>query len=240
MEIDIKGFLITSSHEIERQANVAALQNQFPSLTILSAVYPSQTKVPFLSSIKRISQDRTGIALLDGEVGCLLSHRMAWKRIVKNADNENTMYLVLESDSQINALDMIHQNWNKVANQYDLFFWGAWEGNMRLFRSTEKKIGNGYKMGVPFIKTVYCTYGYSLNAKAAKLLLKRTSKFNYQVDQFKYYDLEDSLKIGGVMPEIITNEKGNLSYIQQGRNKTKERFMSFFLNAKNFLICYFK
>jgi GR25 family glycosyltransferase involved in LPS biosynthesis len=150
------------------------------------------------------------------------------------------MYLVLESDSQIISLEMIQQYWTNISNQYDLFFWGAWEGNMKIFRSTQKSIGQGYKIGVPYIKTVYCTYGYSLNAKAAKVLLARTRKFSYQVDQFKNYKLESSIRIGGVVPEIITNKKDNISYIQQGRNKSKEKFISLFLNAKNFLICYFK
>lgn len=240
MAIDIQGFLITAPHEVERQQNVAALLKQFPQIAILPAVYPSQTRVPFLSAIKKVSRERTGISLLDGEVGCLLSHRNAWRQISQKKDAENAMYLVLESDSQVHSIEMIHQNWDSIASQFDIFFWGAWEGNMKLFRSTKKKIGNGYAIGIPFMKSVYCTYGYSLNAKAADLLLNRTNSFNHPVDQFKYFNLEESIKIGGVMPELISNIKGANSYIRKGRHKFKEFIFGIVLNLRNNLICYFK
>ncbi len=240
MKAEIKGYIITASHESERQENVASLRKLLPSLSIVSAIYPSQTRIPFLASIKTISKIRTNATLLEGEIGCLLSHRKVWQQIVKERAPNDAMYLVLESDSQINSLEIIQHNFDQLSKQFDLIFWGAWEGNMKLFRSSQKQIGSGFKSGIPFIKTVYCTYGYSLNAKAANLLLKRTKKFSYPVDQFKYFNLEESIKIGGVSPELITCLTKTKSYIRPQRNIAKDYLFRLILNMRNTLICFFK
>lgn len=238
--IQLQGFIVASVHEMDRIDNVKQLINTFPSLKIIEAVYPTQIKIPFKKQLLELSFLRTGKALSSGELGCLLSHRQIWRQIVTDGQNLDQMYLILESDSSINDLDLIKQQFSLIADKFDLFFWGAWEGHMKLFRSSVEKITDKYSIGQPFIKTVYCTYGYSLNKRAAQLLLERTNKINYPVDQFKQFINQHEIKIGGVCPELISTIGQHKSYIQPNRNKIREFLLMCFLDIRNSLICFFR
>lgn len=240
MANNIKGFLITSHIELERIGQVQNLTSQLPLLAKVEAIYPAHQKIPFLQQLLKRSFERTGHALSNGELGCLLSHRKVWQMIVaKNNDPEQT-YLVLESDSSIVSLDLLTHQFESMSKEFDLFFWGAWEGHMKLCRSTVHKNKDGFVYGKPLLKSVYCTYGYSLNKRAAQLLLKRTKKIAYPVDQFKKMIIEDELRMGGVNPEVISTIGQRQSYIQKNRNQLKEFFWWILLDFKNSIICYFK
>jgi GR25 family glycosyltransferase involved in LPS biosynthesis len=238
----VKAFIISSSSEIARVANVTALCNQLPEAEIIDAIYPSSTRVPFLDRLIAVSKKRTGRALLPAEIGCLLSHRKIWQRITQMKSNETEAFLVLESDSIINDLKLLNSFFTNSSYlyKYDLFFFGAWLGHMKLLKSTRKKIDHNYSIGEPFIKTVYCTYGYSINAKAAAYLLKQTKQIAFPVDQFKYFVEPGRINIGGIVPELISG--GNMgSYINQTSTKFWQRklFMHL-LDIKNNIICFFK
>lgn len=236
----MKSFLITSSFETERKANIEKLCIQLPGIERIEAIYPAHQKVAFLSQAIALSKQRAGIALLPGEIGCLLSHRKIWHNIVNSKTTEQEHFLVLESDSRINNPALILQYANSLTEKSDILFWGAWDGHLQLFRSSKQKLTEGYVYGEPFIKSIYCTYGYSLNKKAAKLLLERTGKFSYPVDQFKRYFIRDELRIGGIVPELI-GTTGIKSVIR--KNKPWQLLNTLFLAAldmKNKLICFFK
>lgn len=240
MTSEIQGYIIAAVHETDRTENVKQLLDSLPSLNLVEAIYPSKRKIPFKEHLLKQSLLRTGTALSNGELGCLLSHRKIWQKIVNETKDANQMYLVIESDSQFCNLQLIQQQFTVIANNYDLFFWGAWEGHMKLFKSSIQKIADGYLIGQPFIKTVYCTYGYSINKCAAQLLLKRTGKINYPVDQFKHFINQHELRIGGVCPELISTLKQKKSYIQPNKNKFKVSFFLFLLDIRNSIICYFR
>ena len=237
---DLKSYLIYSKIEIARQENVARLQMELPGLQLVEAIYPSKQKVPFLQAAISLSKVRTGYALLPGEIGCLLSHRLVWQQIVKSANNDKEHYLILESDSYIKDFEMLKNFDRELLEQYDLFFWGAWDGHMQLFKSSIKKLMGGYYLGTPFIKTIYCTYGYSLNKKTASLLLERTGKFNYPVDQYKRFMQQDDCSIGGIVPELISTT-GAMSNIR-GKRKWEivNQLYLMLLDLKNYLICLFQ
>lgn len=240
MNDKIHGYIIGSVREHDRIENIHKLQMQLPLLQFEEAVYPAHTKVPFMRQLLDLSYVRTGYRLNEGELGCLLSHRNVWRKIVQRSADQDELFLVLESDSNIQNLSVVEQTFKKMVHVYDLFFWGAWDGHMKLFRSTKQQMVGGYSVGTPFIKTVYCTYGYSLNKKAAAYLLQQTKKIAHPVDQFKYLLLDDSIRIGGVMPELITTNGMQKSYIRAERNKIKEFLFRALLDMKNSLICYFK
>ncbi|MCA6438556.1 MAG: glycosyltransferase family 25 protein [Chitinophagaceae bacterium] len=236
----IHGFIIGSVHERDRIRNVRELQKQLPLIRYEEAVYPAYTKVPFMNRLLDLSYSRTGHRLNKGELGCLLSHRRIWQKIVQSAVTDDRMFLVLESDSHIREQTLLQNSFEKVASDFDLFFWGAWEGHMKLFRSTRKHLSKNVDYGIPFIKTVYCTYGYSLNRKAAAYLLKQTGKLGYPVDQFKRFVRPGDLRIGGVQPELVGTTTRNKSYIQKKRSGIKEFFYWLILDCKNSLVCFFK
>lgn len=240
MSNQIQGFIVASIHETDRTENVQQLINTLPALSIIEAVYPTKTKIPFKKQLLELSFLRTGKALSNGELGCLLSHRQIWRKIVSGPQNPTQMFLILESDSSLNHVELIQQQFPLIASKYDLFFWGAWEGHMKLFKSTIQKITDSYSIGQPFIKTTYCTYGYSINKRAAELLLERTSKINYPVDQFKHFISQHELMLGGVCPELISTLGKQKSYIQPNRNKVKEFLLMLLLDCRNSIICFFR
>jgi GR25 family glycosyltransferase involved in LPS biosynthesis len=184
----------------------------------------------------RCSKQRTGKELLMGELGCLLSHRSVWSMIVKQANNDQEHFLVFESDSMIAHPLFLKNNFVQLTRGKDMFFWGAWEGHMKLFKSSRKNVDEQFTVGIPFIKTAYCTYGYSLNKKAASLLLQRTNKISHPVDQFKYFFKQDELRLGGVLPEVI---KGNqiASTIREKENQFFKKAFLAVLDLKNNIIC---
>jgi GR25 family glycosyltransferase involved in LPS biosynthesis len=236
----IKGYIISSALEESRQLNIDQLVAVFPFLIEkVEAIYPSKSKVSFKKTLLAKSAERTGKSLTEGELGCLLSHRAIWKKIVNEAKTDTQHYIIFESDSVINDANFIKDNFEKITTGYDLFFWGAWEGHLKLFNSTKRKWKNRYEVGEPFIKTVYCTYGYSLNKIAAQLLLNKTVRVSYPVDQFKRFIHQRELRLGGIVPEVVSgNQMG--SYIRLAPNVLKEKIFRAILDIKNIIICQFK
>jgi len=235
----LKTFLISSKSESERQLNIKNIfANKYLNIEIIDAIYPSKIHTPFLAKLIQKSKRITGKELLLGEVGCLLSHRSIWRKIKKNS-SINEHCLILESDSCILNSELLEKNFYNLVNSYDIFFWGSWEGHTKLFRSTKTNLEGNYKIGTAFIKTVYCTYGYSLNPKAAGVLLERTGKISYPVDQFKRFFSQSELKIGAILPEVISgNEMG--STIRANNNRLLNSIFLQILDIKNNIICHFK
>lgn len=233
----MKAFLIYADSETHRKEHIAKLMADAPfSLEKVEAVYPDRQHVPFRDALLRVSKERIGKSLLMGELGCLLSHRRVWTKILQESKNDQDHFLVFESDSMIEDPVFLRDNFSALTQTKDMFFWGAWEGHMKLFKSSRKVIDEQYSAGVPFIKTAYCTYGYSLNKKAASLLLKRTNKISHPVDQFKYFFNQDELNLGGVLPEVVTGNKINSTIRDKENTLFKQLFLSV-LDLKNNIIC---
>lgn len=230
-------FLISDSSEIDRVSNVNSIQQiPFLKVSLVAAIYPSKIRVPFFEKLVEKSKERSGNKLLSGEIGCLLSHRKIWRQISKEEDPQRH-FLILESDSMINNINALQHFSSSCQSYYDIFFWGSWNGHSKLFRSS--KIRTNYTIGTAFIKSVYCTYGYSLNSKAARLLLERTSKISYPVDQFKRFFTQSELRLGAILPEVISgNEMG--STIRSESNQLSNKLFLFLLDIKNSFICFFK
>jgi len=236
----INGFLITAAHETDRAKRVNDLLRILPGMQIAEAIYPSREKIPFLDKIKQISFTRTGYALNNGEIGILLSSRHVWRKIAQDAQNDEELFLILESDSWINNITLLENCFHVVAKEYDMFFFGSWLGNTKIFRSTRKWLGGGFVYGTPFIKTISGGYGYAINRKAAIHLLEKSATIAYPVDEFKRYIEPGYLRIGAVVPEIIS-EKGNSSTIgERPTAPSKQQFKMLLLTIRNTIICFFR
>jgi GR25 family glycosyltransferase involved in LPS biosynthesis len=216
---NIKAYILHSAFEQDRMARVEALRNQFKYFTVSESIYPSNTHIPFLKPIIEKSKERTGKALMATEVACLLGHRRILKQIVKAATNNEEHFLILESDSKILDFSLLEAYFETISKQYDLFFWGAWEGNAKIKRSKSIKIEgyhNKYRIGEPLLNTIYCAYGYSINKPTAEYLLKKTSEISTPYDIFKQFIDPEKIKLGTITHEIITTtDKDNKgSYIR--------------------------
>jgi GR25 family glycosyltransferase involved in LPS biosynthesis len=202
----------------------------------IEAVYPGRKPVPFQEQLLKQSHQRTGRTLLPGELGCLMSHRQVWRKISASSASFDQHFLILESDSQLLNADLLSTSFHQLTQDNDLFFWGAWEGHMQFLKSTKHYYKSTHQVGIPFIKTVYCTYGYSLNKKAAQLLLERTNRISYPVDQFKKFFSQQELRLGGILPEVITGNQSG-STIRKGESMLFKKAFLMVLDFKNYLIC---
>jgi GR25 family glycosyltransferase involved in LPS biosynthesis len=235
----MKIFLVASRHEVARSGHIQALKTGMPSLTVVEAVYPAHEHVPFLSQIQSRSKQRTGKTLQPGEIGCLLSHRKVWREIRKQAENDTEAFLVLESDSVIQDQAFLDGYFNTAHQTYDLFFWGSFDGRVALLKRKPLVTANGYAIGTPLINSLYCTYGYSLNRKAAVFLLDQTRRVNYPVDHWKRRLAAAPVKTGSIRPEVISTEAGFTSAIR-GVKKTNLYQAAFdgLINIKNKIISF--
>jgi GR25 family glycosyltransferase involved in LPS biosynthesis len=204
----MKGFVITAPHEQLRLAHVQALINlvPFPIEKVL-AVYPAFQRIPFQSRLLNLAYQRTGYPMTAAELACLLSHRKVWRKILNEVGTNTTHYLIAESDAVLMDPDYFKKKFSQLTKDVDLFLWGGYEGRIKLFQSTLLPHVAPYKIGEPFLKSMYCTYGYSLNKGTARLFLKKTGKISYPVDHYKCYFFRGEIKIRSVLPEIITAYK---------------------------------
>lgn len=229
-------YIISSKDEQERITHVSNLGKIFPGLVQIEAIYPSKIKIPFINDIKKVSKKRTGTGLSDGAIGCLLSHRKIWHQFLQQ--NTEAYCLILESDSEILSVEKINEYYQHVQENFDLFFWGAFDGRMKLFKTSKTKINN-YFIGVPFIKSIYCTYGYMVNKKAAAFLLKQTNKINYPIDYFKYRLKNTNLRIGGIIPNLITTKPTFVSTIYRQKESFFKYIFNKIIDLKNIIITKF-
>jgi GR25 family glycosyltransferase involved in LPS biosynthesis len=243
---NIKAYILYSAFEKDRMVRVEALRDKFKYFTISESIYPSNTHIPFLKAIIEKSKERTGQALMPTEVACLLGHRRILRQIVKAATNNEEHFLVLESDSKILDFTLLKTYFEPISKQYDLFFWGAWEGNAKIMRSKSIIIQadhNKYRIGEPLLNTIYCAYGYSMNKPTAEYLLKKTSKISTPYDIFKQFIDPERIKIGTITHEIITTtDKDNKgSYIRKTNfiRYLKRAILMIILNFRNNIRAYF-
>ena len=242
----INTYILYSPLEKDRTARVEAMRQQFKQFTISESIYPSNTHIPFLKAIIEKSKERTGQALMATEVACLLGHRRILRQIVKAATNNEEHFLVLESDSKILDFSLLEAYFEPISKQYDLFFWGAWEGNAKIKRSKSVMLQSGhnkYKVGEPLLNTIYCAYGYSINKPTAEYLLKKTSKISTPYDIFKQFIDPEKIKLGTITHEIITTtDKDNKgSYIRKTNfiRYLKRASLMIILNFINNIRAYF-
>lgn len=239
MNHPIATYILYGPHDQFRSHQVALLQQSFPLAELVEPIFPKKQKVPFINDLIHNATKRSGIKLLPEEVGVFMSHRKIWSIISKKENNKH--YLVLESDSKIKDSTTIHANFPEVQNNYDLFFWGAWNNHVSIKRSTSKKIAQDYIIGTPLIRSVYGAYGYSLNAKAAKYLLQQSKRINHPVDLYKYYVDSTQINMGSIKPEIISTWQTTDSTIRKERfkDKAKRIIIIKIFNIRNQILAYF-
>lgn len=234
--MDMLTYLICSKLETDRIQNIQLLHSQLKNLVEIEAIYPSHQHIPFKKRILETSFKRTKRQIKMSELGLLMSQRKAWERFLLS--KEQTA-LFLESDSLFNDLTSFNNYSSIIHDNYDIFFWGAFDGRMKIYKKNQIYITDNYVIGNPVINSLYCTYGYSLNRKAAEYLLKQTKTINYPVDYWKFRLKHGNLKIGGIYPEIISTNQNYKSTIQDLQfNIFKLKFVQKLIDCKNSVKAY--
>lgn len=159
-----------------------------------------------------------------GEIGCYLSHRTLWQRMV----NENiAMAFILEDDIDLEpefltVLDKITQlkHWDmiKLADDRD----GKGE--------QKKDLGDGYRL-VNFAKVPNCTTGYALTLEGAKKLLSRP-KFYRPVDVDLQFYPELNLTVYSILPYRLWSASRFESEIDKMSGGSRKGGTSFWRNLK--------
>jgi GR25 family glycosyltransferase involved in LPS biosynthesis len=237
----ISSFIIYGQNEHARQAQVNLMQAVLPNSVLVDPIFPRRQKVPFINDLIQNALNRSGYQLMPSEIGVFMSHRSIWKKIVQENNDPCQHFLVLESDSKINDILLIEQTMPKVEESYDLFFWGAWNNHVSIKKSTAVAIDNKFKIGVPLIRSVYGAYGYSINVKAAKHLLKQSSKINYPVDLYKHYVNQAAIKTGAIQPELISTWQTTDSTIRKEAaiDRLKRIIIIKIFSLRNQILAYF-
>lgn len=242
----IHTYVLCSKQEQGREGHINSLKQQLGDIVLVEAIFPKFQKVPFIEQLVAVSKSRTGKALNQGEIGCLLGHRKIWHLIAKQTEYLNQHFLVLESDSKIINIDDFNRAFAETLiakhnHDYDLFFWGSWNGNTRIKKSTQSKILNKFNIGEPLIKSIYGTYGYSITPLAAKVLIKQTAKISYPVDYFKFHLKNKNIRIGAVRPAMIDTWKTTPSNIVVENNwvNIKRWIIIRIFDFRNMIIAYF-
>ncbi len=240
MNEQIPAYIIYGQNEDARKAQVEQLQQALPNAILVDPIFPSRQKVPFIKDLIGNAFKRSGYQLMPSELGVFMSHRSIWKKIVQEG-MQDQHFLVLESDSKINAIHLIEQTMPIVEKSYDLFFWGAWNNHVSIKRSTAVSINKKYSIGSPLIRSIYGAYGYSLNVKAAKHLLAKSSKINYPVDLYKHYVDQDEIKLGAMKPELISTWQTTDSTIRKERpiDMLKRIIIIKIFSFRNQILAYF-
>lgn len=229
-------YIIASPLEDEqRRNNVEYIKSQLPNIKVQPAIFPHKQHVPFLNKLQDLSKKRTGTRMNAGEIGVLLSNRAIWRDIASNQDEG--YFLILESDSNIKDIRFLLEKTSFIKD-YDMFFFGGWYGKILLKRSTVS-IEGSYKYGEAIFKTVCSCYGYALNVKAAKELLKFTGSVAHPVDEFKRYLPEGHLRMGAILPELITELPSKSSIGHPDLEKFSFKTKMLFVNIRNHLKAYF-
>lgn len=126
-----------------------------------------------------------GRELERGEIGCFLSHRKCWERLL---DTNEKYALVLEDDlilSDRSPTFMLSDDW--IPDTCDL---------IQLFISPNRKkyvcchkerdLVTGDQLWIPVSPTPVGTLAYIISRKAAKVALKESETFNLPVDEFLF------------------------------------------------------
>ena len=237
----IKTYILYSKMELDRLENINLIKDKIKNIVEVEAVFPKNLNVPFLGKLISKSKERTGKALNANEIGCLLGHRKIWQALLKTDVGENEHFLIMESDSIVNDYAILENNFYKYTKHYDLFFWGAWNGNVSIKRSTIIYKENNKIIGEPIIGSVYCTYGYSINKKGASYLLKQTRKIAWPVDTFRFIINTNNIKVGAISKELISTPIYLRSYIRNNTlvNSYKRQLITKILKIKHFIISHF-
>lgn len=235
---------IVGQHEKDRLPTLMNTIRQFGNYQTVDAVFPKLRPVPWLGRLQEASLTRVNRKLYPGEIGCLLSHRKAWKSFL---NSNYTNALILESDSETENIEGICNLIINYNEKYDVIFLGSFNGRTKIKRSSVSKFDAHREIGTPLLNTLYCAYGYCINKTAAGFLLNKTKKICYPVDYWQKWLTDNDnnlrLKVGAVVPEVISTSSA-YSNIQdpkdvQVADKFPRRVKDFLADTKNSIVGYF-
>jgi glycosyl transferase family 25 len=159
------------------------------------------------NSLKNIDRELT-----KGEIGCALSHRNIYQKMV---DENINQAIILEDDARFNQnfktilklVPKLPKDWHLLLLGFDVY------DLSKYFYKIKKTLS--YTISIP-LENADCTYGYLINKTGAKVLLKATKKLAMPIDCYTGdYHFNNVLTLD---PKIITTDSASSS-ISNDREK---------------------
>ena len=241
---DLCVYGIIANHETQRMPTLMAAMEGFANRHMIDAIFPGLHAVPWLGQLQQKSMARCHRQLNPSELGCLLSHRKAWKSFQQS---DNSRALILESDSVVSDVGMVCKIIEDFGKRFDIVFLGSYHGRTKLKRSTVESLDCNLKIGTPLANTLYCAYGYSINKDAASYLLQQTGQASWPIDFWSKWLTDDGcsfrIRVAAVVPEVVTTWAATSTiqdiHVVQSAERLPRRIKYFFGEIKNSVIGYF-
>ncbi|MFC4700704.1 glycosyltransferase family 25 protein [Glaciecola siphonariae] len=216
-------FVINLDGSDQRLANVSAQLAQYDlSFERISAVdgrimSESQRLEHYSPSLNRAGYYKS---LTPGEIGCYLSHRKAWQRIV---DENLEAAIILEDDFLMpHGLNDVAQ-FVQSKQAFDYVKLSDHPGRPRKTK-TLKKIGDSQL--VVFDKVPARTCAQLVSREGARKLLQASESFGRPVDIDLQYWWEKDIRVMGIKPFVFTpapDVKSDISAMQSRNDMQKHR-----------------
>lgn len=164
------------------KAQLDCLQIPVERLEAVDGKLLSEEEVEKLTSSVHFSMGRE---LGRGEIGCFLSHRKCWKRLL---DSDEKYALVMEDDlilSDRSPKFMLSDDWIPDACDLIQLFISP---NRKKYVCCHKGCGlvTGDQLWIPVSPTPIGTLAYIISREAAKVALEESQTFNLPVDEFLF------------------------------------------------------
>jgi len=209
--INIPIFIINLKHDAEKKAHMQELCDKYSLFPeFIEAVNGKLLSDDFIESIysKEGSLDSIGRELSKGEIGCALSHKKIYQKML---DENIEKALVLEDD--IDFCESLLRYFSEISNfpkRWELVLLGHHSNRSRKeltpYSFWYKKILNNTCTLRRPCEISYGTYGYFINKQGAKRILNEIRKIILPIDHYtgnsKYINLYISEK-----PIIMINHK---------------------------------
>ena len=159
-------------------------------------------------------------ALTAGQIGCYLSHRKAWGKVV---EGNHPYALILEDDVKfVSDIKPVFETIDSIDFSWDLIKLSAYQSRKRPI-AFEKGIANGMKLVVHSKPMTGCA-AYLITKTAAEALLFSTERFGRPVDTDIQHFWEKNIQTLSLMPYAIEQDMNFASVIDYNNVPRKKYF----------------
>ena len=184
-----KVYVINLKSDVEKKQHMKVLCQKFNiQADFVDAIDGKKLSEQFVSDVYsgEIALNEIGRDLSRGEIGCALSHKNIYKKMI---DESIEIALILEDDIDFdeNLINLLDRKVNFTDN-WELILLGHHTGNSRKVDTkssfwNQKKLMYKYSLVRPCEKG-YGTYGYLIKKNAAKKLLKYLKVISKPIDHY--------------------------------------------------------
>ena len=220
---NIKCFIIHLQRANKRRKFVDEIINNVPMTSeIIDAIdgsMLSEKKINSILSNKKIYNPKYPFKLNSGEIGCFLSHREAWQRIV---DHKLEAGLIIEDDVRINPL-IFNNSLNFSLKNIQQYKYIQFQVRENKRKSAIIQTNNEFRLLCP-VPTQLRTSAQLVSFAAAAELLHKTKKIDRPIDTTLQMFWETKIKCYCVNKSGISDhtlEAGGSTLAQKNYSKLK-------------------